>query len=192
MADEIEDARFREMLRQFPDQAVQQLFIKYRRRMVALARSITFDPMFSEDIVQDAFLHLLQKHRLISKHHKMPLENYIVTVVKYKAITYTTKVSFNEQRLRKYYNYGHSLSHTNAETQIIEKEIGDEVRNLIQLLAKKERQCLLMRIENEMDVETIAERLGVGEKAVEARITAAKKKLRQLWLKRNRPMSWIF
>lgn len=159
--------------------------------MTALARSITFDPVFSEDIVQDAFLHLLQKHRLINRRHKKPLENYIVRIVKYSAITYTNKTAFNEQRLRKYYFYGMTPADTNPEAQMIEKEIGDEIRELIQMLATKERECLLMRIENEMDVETIAMRLGVSEKAVQARITAARKKLRRLWLKRNRPFSWI-
>ena len=39
-----------------------------------------FDPLFSEAIVQDAFLHLLQKHRSINRYHKLPLENYIVRV----------------------------------------------------------------------------------------------------------------
>jgi len=193
MLEDIDNERLRDLLRSAPSRAIKYLYNKYYSRMVGFARSLTFDPVFSEDIVQDAFAHIWENRRHLSNYHKAPIENYLVRVVKFKSITsYKDTQQLNDHKIKLLYNYGKNIRYPNIETEIIEKEIGQEIRALIQLLPKREKECLLMRIDKGMDVDLIALNLKVTVKAVERSITSAKKRLRKYWLQKNKPVSWIF
>ena len=165
--------------------------------MAALSRTITFDNIVAKDIAQDAFVHILENHKKLSKHHKSSIENYLVRLVKFKSILYYKGYykedrKLDEKKLRLFYFYGMPDHHTPIETEIIASEIRDEIRELIKRLPRSERECLTMRIEKEMNIDEIAVHQGVKRGAVERSLTSAKKRLRQWWLAKNKPFSSIF
>lgn len=75
---------------------------------------------------------------------------------------------------------GHTfgLAEQSIEARIIQVEITEEILQIIARFPKRERECLMMKIEEELHNEEIALRLGVGVKAVEKSLTSAKKRLR--------------
>lgn len=194
---EIDNARLRELLRKDPDSAVQYLYKKYFTRMAALSRTITFDNIVAKDIAQDAFVHILENRKKLSKYHKSSIENYLVRLVKYKSILYYKGYykedrKLDEKKLRLFYLYEMPNHESPVETEIVASEIRDELRELIKQLPRSERECLTLRMEEEMDIEDIAKHQGVKRGAVERSLTSAKKRLQKWWLAKNKPFSTIF
>lgn len=68
------------------------------------------------------------------------------------------------------------------ESRIIRAEINREVRQLVEKFPKRERECLLMKMDEGLSTEQIAERLNITEKAVERTVTSAYKRLRKRWI----------
>ena len=74
------------------------------------------------------------------------------------------------------------LNDPSVEANIIELEISREIREIISTFPRREKECLLMKIDKEMTTEQIAVELNVSKKAVERSVTSANKRLRRLWL----------
>lgn len=71
------------------------------------------------------------------------------------------------------------LAEQSIEARIIQVEVTQEILEIIARFPKRERECLMMKIEEELHNEEISSRLGVGIKMVEKSLTSAKKRLRK-------------
>lgn len=56
------------------------------------------------------------------------------------------------------------------------------LRNLIKNFPRRERECLLLKLDEELSLDEIAARLKVSRKAVERSLTSANKRLRRIIL----------
>jgi RNA polymerase sigma-70 factor (ECF subfamily) len=137
----------------------------------------------SEDIVQETFVHIWENYRRLSEHHERSIQFYLVKVVRNKSVSHFSnnlrtaknKISYlGEQSVN-------PLEHT-TETAIIQAELHNHIRRLVDSFPQREKQCLMMRIVDELTVEQIAERLKVSKKAVERSITSANRRLRKYGL----------
>jgi RNA polymerase sigma factor (sigma-70 family) len=106
-----------------------------------------------------------------------------VKVVRYKAITHY-KAAIQTNKRKKIFLNGkvHHSTEPSVETNLIELEIRKEIRQLILTFPQKEKECLLMKLDEELSVDQIAVRLNVSGKAVERSLTSANKRLRKCWM----------
>lgn len=183
MSDAIDNERFRKLLLSLPGKAIEFLYNHYYHSLVNIARTLTHDQEASEDIVQETFILVWEKHKWLGQHHDKSIQHYLVRVVKNKAITYYKKnIRILDSRIKYMNGNSFPLNDPSVEANIIELEISREIREIISTFPRREKECLLMKIDKEMTTEQIAVELNVSKKAVERSVTSANKRLRRLWL----------
>jgi RNA polymerase sigma factor (sigma-70 family) len=187
MPGSIDNERFRKLLLSSPGTAIEILYYEYYRSLLNVAKYLTQDEDVSEDIVQETFIHVWQNHKQLGQFHTRSIQHYLVKVVKYKAITHYKEAVQTNNRKKIFLN-GQVLNPTepSVERSLIESEIRKEVRQLISTFPQKEKECLLMKLDEELTVDQIAARLNVSGKAVERSLTSANKRLRKYWINKNK------
>jgi RNA polymerase sigma-70 factor (ECF subfamily) len=186
MSGAFDEERFRNLLLSLPSKAIAILYGLYYHSLIRIAKSLTHDQRASEDIVQETFVHVWESYKQLGQHHDRSIEHYLVRVVKNKAISYYKRnIDLNEQRLRFLNGHSFSANEHPAEAKMIRLEISGEIRQAIVRFPKRERECLLMKMDEEMTTAQMAERLNVSKKAVERSLTSAGKRLRRYWLSRK-------
>ncbi|MBS1680970.1 MAG: sigma-70 family RNA polymerase sigma factor [Bacteroidetes bacterium] len=178
----IENERFRKLLLAFPAKAIEFLYDQYYHSLISIARRLTHDTKVSEDIVQETFVHVWENHKQLGQYHERSIEHYLVRVVKNKAIShYKRTLQLNEKKIEFVNGYSFSSNDPSVEDQIIKAEVNNQVRQIINTFPKRERECLILKLDGGMTTDQIAERLNVSLKAVERSITSANKRLRKHW-----------
>ena len=174
----IDNERFRRLLSVRPEKAIEILYGKYCHLLITLALGLVHDRKAAEDIVQEAFIHLWEQHKKLGQPDERSIEHYLMRVVRNKAIT-----CYNKQVRRRRFNVGQMKGHRqlelSIETRWINLEISNEIRNIIETFPQRERQCLLMKLNEEITTQQIADRLNVSRKAVERTLTSGYKRLRK-------------
>jgi RNA polymerase sigma-70 factor (ECF subfamily) len=173
----IDNERFRRLLIVRPEKAIEILYEKYWHVLIALAESLVHDSKAAEDIVQEAFIHVWERHRKLGQPDDRSIEHYLVRVVRNKAISYFNK--HTRRRLNSVAINGHWQWELPIEARWINLEFNKEIRNIILTFPPREQQCLLMKLDEEISTQQIAERLKVTRKAVERSLTSAYKRLRK-------------
>lgn len=181
MAGFIENERFRKLLYAFPSKAIEFLYDQYYRSLVSIAKKYTHDQKASEDIVQETFLHVWENHKQLGQHHERSIEHYLVRVVKNKAITfYKRSLQINVQKME-FFKEAPCSADLSIEDKIIKCEVENEIRHIIKTFPRREQECLMMKLNEELSTEQIALRLGVSKKAIERSITSGNKRLKKYW-----------
>lgn len=171
-----ENERFRSMLQSDPPGAMSYLYDKYYRSLFRYTFMITKDEDHSKDIVQEAILYIWT-HRKEFSNNQTPIQHYLVKIVKSRSLSSFRKaehLEFEELSLK-----NHPLDFTTHEMATVEAEILQQIRDVIATFPKRERECLLMQIDEGMDPDQIAEHFGVTRKAIERALTSAVKRLRK-------------
>jgi len=186
MHDQIDNEIFRKILLSYPAKAIEFLYRYYYHSLVSISRSLTHNWRISEDIVQELFVHVWEKHKWLGQHHDKSIRHYLVRVVKNMSITYYKKNFAMEVNKLRYLNGNRVPSvEKSIETNLIESEIYKELREVVAEFPKRERECLLMKIDDEMSINEIALSLNVTRKAVERSLTSARKRLQKYWTSRK-------
>ncbi len=183
MSPALDNERFRQLLSSFPTKAIEFLYKFYYHSLLTISIKYTRNQKASEDIVQETFVLVWEKHKWLGQHNEKSIEHYLVRVVKFKSITYYKKNHRLEENKIKYKN-GNTIAsiEQSVEIDLIESEIYLELRNTIASFPKREQECLFMKIDDEMTNEQIAASLKVSIKAVERSLTSGRKRLRKCWL----------
>ena len=175
-----DNLRLRKLLSAFPEKALQFLYQKYYSTLVKLCLRYTQDEAAAEDITQEAFVLVWEKHKELGRHHDSSLANYLARIVKYKAITRYRK-ELKEKAVKAEFVQGMYASPGNQpiEIQIVFEEWQQYITKVISSFPIRERQCLLMKVEQGMTIKAIAMNLAVSEKAVQRSLTSGRKRLRR-------------
>jgi RNA polymerase sigma factor (sigma-70 family) len=176
-----DNERFRKLLLSFPVRAIELLYQQYYRSLLSLAFTFTKDSAASEDIVQETFVHVWQNHKQLGQYHERSIEHYLVRVVKFKSITHYRTSIKEHQNKHQLLKDKRGIQEFSPEAMLVHKEFISEVRNLIETFPTRERECLLVKMEEELTNQQIAIRMGVSVKAVERSITSAYKRVRKYW-----------
>ncbi|HLT79616.1 MAG TPA: sigma-70 family RNA polymerase sigma factor [Cyclobacteriaceae bacterium] len=172
----IDNERFRRLLGVLPEKAIKILYEEYCHALITFAESLVHDRRAAEDIVQEAFIHIWEQHEKLSRPDHRSIEHYLIRVVKNKSISYHNK---HMQLRLKAVEVNHRLSERSIEARWIDLETSKEIRNIILTFPLRERQCLMMKLDEEVTTQQIADRLKVTRKAVERSLTSAYKRLRK-------------
>ncbi len=179
----IENERFRKLLLAIPAKAIEILYDQYYRSLLRIAINLTHDSELSEDIVQETFVHVWQNHKTLGQFHQRSIQHYLVRIVRNKAITQYKRTKHQREQKSEFLNGSNfQFNDPPIEAILIKSETNAELRHLISTFPKRERECLLMKLDQEMTTEQIAINLNVSKKAVERSLTSANKRLRKRWL----------
>jgi len=83
-----DNERFRILLRNYPVQALELVYKLYYKSLLQIAWNLTRDSDAAKDIVQDAFMVLWADRKKLSKFNEKSIENYLVRIVRNKAVTF--------------------------------------------------------------------------------------------------------
>lgn len=188
MRDPLDNHEMRRLLRSFPADAVKILWSQTSNGLVKIALSLTGDEDAAKDIVQDTFSHLWLHASQLADFHARSIQHYLVKVVRNKSMAY-----YNEQVLlvkrRIQFAGSVDLSEQSMESSIIQIEVTHDILEMIARFPRRERECLTLKLDEELTNREISVRLGVGIKAVERSLTSARKRLRrELQLKLNKKL----
>jgi RNA polymerase sigma-70 factor, ECF subfamily len=183
MSGNIENEPLRKLLLSFPSKAIELLYDQYYLRLVGIARKFTNDPKASEDIVQETFLHVWENHQQLGQPHERSIEHYLVRVVKNKSISRYKRTLRQHERKIEFLHGLYGLGDPSIEDRLIRAEVDQAIRKVIATFPRRERECLFLKLDEELTTDQIADRLKVSRKAVERSITSANKRLRKHWSK---------
>ncbi len=180
MPNHVNNHEIRKLLLSYPRRAVRILCDQYYNSLVRIAFNLTHDKEVSKDIVQETFAYVWQNANELGNYHERSIQHYLVRIVRNKSISYYNEnVQLSKKKIRFVNGHTYDLTQDSIESRIIQIEITQEILGIIARFPKRERECLMMKIEEELDNEEISVRLGVGIKAVERSLTSAKKRLRR-------------
>lgn len=176
----VNNNEIRKLLLSYPKRAIRILWDQYYNSLVKIAFNLTHDTDASKDIVQETFSYVWQNSRELGNYHERSIQHYLVRIVRNKSIThYKENLKISKRKIRFLNGHSFDLSEQPIESRIIQIEVTQEILDIITKFPKRERECLMMKIEEELGNEEISSRLGVGIKAVERSLTSAKKRLRK-------------
>lgn len=182
MPADIDDRRFRKLLRDFPRQAVTILHEAYFTRLVQFSLYFTRRKVFSEEIVQDAFAEVFLNHQHIAQPREKHLYAYLVRIVRNRSIDcYRRMVRAAKNTTQ----VAVTLSVPSHEHDLVRSEIAAELRRIISTFPRREQECLLLELDEDLRPPEIAQRLGITRKAVNKSLSKAKKHLKD-FLKEKR------
>lgn len=185
MPDPINNERFRKLLLSVPTKAIEFLYDSYYHLLIGVSKRLTKNHDASVDIVQETLIHVWDRRSELGQYHDQSIQHYLVRVVRNKSISFFKSNIKVEEGLRHLNGKHRQNSESPIEMKIIEQEVQSEIRQLITSFPKREKECLLMRIDDDMTTAEIAVVLNVSVKAVERSLTSANKRLRQSWAARN-------
>jgi RNA polymerase sigma factor (sigma-70 family) len=177
-----ENERFRNTLQSNPSEAISFLYDKYYKSLLRYAFMITKDEESSKDIVQEAILYIWTNRKEFGRIHKKSIQYYLIKIVQSKSLSYFRKAAHLD--VDQLHPSIHPVDYTTIEVETVEAEILQQIRDVISTFPKRERECLMMKIDHGMTPGDIAARLNVTEKAVQRAITSASKRLRR-WANTN-------
>lgn len=180
MSENFDESVFRKALRHKPHAAVNILFKVFYADLCKVAANVTRDDDYARDIVQETFSWLLEHYYKLESCQPGGIRQYIKSMVRNRAIR-TFRRAKAEKQLKALLILFMPPDQRSPETQLIEADTRAELRKLISKLPRRERQCVEMKLDENLKNTEIAERLNVGLKAVERSVTSAYRRLRG-WL----------
>lgn len=180
MSAPINNEAFRNLLFSWPEKAISYLHERYYEDLLRTADAYTRNRKLSEDAVQEVMIDIFRKHKTLGQQHSQPFLAYLFRSVANQAITlYKKNLRAHMRESQYFYDFSRTSPEANAEARIISTERQAFLRVVLGTLTPKERECLLMQVEENLPVKEIAKRLGISAKAVERSLTSARKRLKK-------------
>ena len=179
----VEDNILIKRIKKDDGKAFEELFKRYFTALHSYSTFYTECPHLSEDMVHDVFLKIWSTRKILTIHSSV--KAYLFRSVHNNCIQYLRHLKVVVKHSRK---QGEKLEEAlvmnrlyfeTGLSKLMEKEIGDLVKEAISKLPDKTRDIFLMSRESHMKNSEIARKLFVTEKAVEYHITRALISLRQ-------------
>ncbi len=142
----------------------EQLYHTYERKMYAVAYKILKNPEDAEDVVHDSFQALIENLDKIQEIHCHKTWNYIVTIVKNKAITrYNKKKKYTTGELEEEYFQEESSEDSPVYEYVEKQETAEIVAKLILELPEQYRYVIYLYYYNELPFAEVAKTLEITE-----------------------------
>ena len=167
------------MLAAWPAKAIAFLYEHYYEKLVTLSEKKTHDRKASEDIVQEAFTHIWQKHARLAKRRDIFVIQYVYKIIRNKSIDHFRLGMRADLNLTRYFRRRQQRTEPSGEAELLSAERQEFVAKILATFPHREKQCLQMKFYRNMTVLDIALELRVTPKAVERSITSAYKRFRK-------------
>jgi RNA polymerase sigma-70 factor (ECF subfamily) len=174
-----DDRQLIKSLRRGQIAAVEQIYVKYKDDLLAVAMSLVGEVNTAEDCLQDVFVQLVSEQRRVRSN----LKGYLLSCVVNRA----------RQHLRK------SGAGSNLQANMLARSVGlldpanavrerEEMKTVIRALGKlscEQREVIALHLQGDMKFREIAAMLGMSINTVQSRYRYGMEKLRQLLKKKE-------
>jgi RNA polymerase sigma-70 factor (ECF subfamily) len=154
---------------------------RHQLKAVRVATLITYDRALAEDVVQDAFVRMHE--RIAQFDSSRPFEPWFLRIVTNGALKALRRRKF-EAPLAALWGGTNKIQPAGTGADPVQQMDHDErlqrVQEALGQLTPKQRAAIVLRYYAEMRGAEMAESLGIGERAVKARLTAARRRLETL------------
>lgn len=129
---------------------------------------------YQEECINDILLSIWNNIYSFNN-NKNTLKNWIGVVAKYKTIDYKRKY------LKQNVDENLQEDILVIDTNLLKKEIEEEIQELLSNLKEKDKKIFILYYIEELDIETIAEKMNTKPFNIYSRLSRSKKKLRELY-----------
>lgn len=157
------------------NQAMETLYTTYYRDVLYVCKKLNLSDADANDIAQDAFIDAFAK--LNTLNDKSKFKQWVCRIANNKALNL-----LKHNNVIKFENIDDDNSFTeipdkekSAETQVIENEVADILKNIIEKLPLEQKITVFMYYYEDMSVKEIANAYGISENTVRSRLNYAKK-----------------
>src|SRR5690349_12853077 len=176
----LDNESFRKLLISDPREAIKHLHINYYDSLLRLSTSYTKDSEAAQDILQETFQQIWETREYLSQAHETHIEFYLVRVVKVKSMRHYRENLKERENREKYARRVKGITlKPEFEAGLLIQETNRRLRDIIDTFPKREKECLLLTIDEELSPDEIAKRLAVSRKAVYRSLEAGYKRLRK-------------
>jgi RNA polymerase sigma-70 factor, ECF subfamily len=180
MSASINNDDLRNVLYSWPEMAMVLLYNNFYNKLIRLADKYTRNRQTSEDVLQEVFADVSNRHREIGLNSREPIEGYLMRAVRNQSITHYRKRTRAADAEKAYYYANTDAGKEDpAEVSILSEERRQFVHMILGTFPPRERECLSLQMFRGLCNKEIAAELGITEKAVEANLTRARKRLRR-------------
>lgn len=170
------DHQLLELIQQDDRVAFTELYNRYWDKLFTTAMHRLDDEHEAEEVVQEVFLSIWQRRKIIKLTHTM--NTYLSVAVKYKIINHLDK-QYRKKRHIDHLAITAPLQEDSTNRWLSEKELRKQLEHSINQLPQKCRIVFLLSREEQKTNAEIAAELNIAEKTVEAHMTKALNTLRQ-------------
>lgn len=179
MASRIDNDHFRDTLYAWPEVGLVLLYKNFYHNLLAIADMYTRDRQSSEDVVQEIFVDIWNRHKEIGARRDESIERYLVKAVQYRSASHNKRKLRTAERETRYYYISNTTTTAQPEEPAFEMSDDERLARLIAAtFPERERDCILLKMEG-MQNRAIAERLGISTKGVERNLTRARKRFKR-------------
>ncbi len=176
-----DDVRLLQQISNGDRDAFQALYQRYANAVYSMALRITRDPHMAEEVVQDVFMKIWNKHHLYDA-KRGRFGTWLLSITRFAAID---RLRYENRRFQA---TGEELEGPTSEevraAQVDHDlwERGQHLRMLLDHLPPEQRQVVELAYFGGLTHRELAERLGVPLGTVKSRLRLALAKLRDMWL----------
>ncbi len=178
---QIDDVRLLQQMGNGDRDAFRTLYQRYANAVYSMALRITRDPDLAEEVTQDVFMKLWNKHDMYNQ-NRGRFSTWLLSVTRFAAID---RLRYEKRRFQA---VGEALEGpTSQEVHTAQAnhelwERGQHLRMLLERLPPEQRQVVELAYFGGFTHRELAERLGLPLGTVKSRLRLALAKLRDMWL----------
>lgn len=171
--EEVDDAVLVEFLRSDSPRAIEEIYDRYWKKMLAVAYGIVKDKDDAQEIVQNVFIRLWDKRQNLKISN---LSGYLATAVRYGVYTQIQRNRRKEEVGKIYLDRKQEKDF--EEEKIYANFLKQYINGVVDKLPDRCKLVFVYSREEGKTIPEIAEKLDIAEKTVESHLTKALKRIR--------------
>lgn len=165
------------------DEFVNELFNTYREMMFKIAIGILHNKSDAEDVVQNAFLWIINNLSKISQIPCNERSNYFASIIEHRSIDIHRKHNAHPvEDIEEQYELG---SNESIEETVLSSVTIDEIKDAMNKLSNTDYEILYLYLFKDMSPKEISKVMGISEKNISVYIHRARKRFAKILHKRG-------
>ena len=171
------------MSKKSDDKLISKLFAEYRQMMFKIAMGILHNKSDAEDVVQEAFLWIINNLDEISKIPCYERGNYFASIIEHRAIDICRRHS-NHPTENLEDQFGLSADENVEETALSNVTV-DEIKCAMNGLSHRDYEMLYLYLFKQLSPKEISEVMGISENNIRTYLQRARKRFAKILHKRG-------
>lgn len=165
------------------DNLLSELFTEYRQMMFKIAMGILHNKSDAEDVVQDAFLWIINNLEKISQIPCYERGNYFASIIEHRSIDILRKRSRHPtEDIEEQYELS---SDERVEESALSSVTVEEIKSALNELSNRDYELLYQYLFKEMTPKEIGEVMGISENNIRVYVQRARKRFAKILHKRG-------
>lgn len=171
------------MSKETDDKLTSELFAEYRQMMFKIAMGILNNRSDAEDVVQDAFLWIINNLDKISQIPCYERGSYFASIIEHRSIDILRKrIRHSTEDIEEQYELS---SNERVEESALSSVTVEEIKSALNELSNRDYELLYLYLFKEMTPKEIGEAMGISENNIRVYVQRARKRFAKILHKRG-------